>query len=244
MTRLHRWHSPLIVCLMAALAGCSGSKPDHSGVVVAEEALRNGSPTLAMQVTQGILARSPDDVPALLMQGDAATQLGKFNDAEAAFLHALRLQPDSIRGKVGLGRLRLSTDATEAASLFQDVVRREPRNLNALNNLGVARDLLGQHRAAQESYRQVRALDPANTAAQVNLALSLAMSGNAADGLLLIAPLANESSASPKVRHDYAAVLAMAGRENEAEQILGHDLSPSQVRQVMDALRDQRNHAF
>ena len=244
MTRLYRRLLPLCLCLFTALIGCSGSQPEHSGVTVAEEAIRNGSPALALQITQGILARSPDDVPALLMQGDAATQMGKINEAEAAFQHALRLKPGSVRGKTGLGRLRLATDAAEAAALFQDVVRQEPRNIVALNNLGIARDLLGQHREAQEAYRQVRAIDPSNRATQVNLALSLAMSGQAAEGLLLIAPLASESSASPKVRHDYAAVLALAGREKEAEQILGRDLSAREIRQMLDALRDQRSQAF
>lgn len=244
MIRSYRRWLPSCLYLVAALAGCSGQQTQHSGVAVAEEAIRNGSPVLALQITQEILARTPDDVPALLMQGDAATQLGKINEADAAFQHALRLKPGSVRGKTGLGRLRLGTDAAEAAALFQDVVKLEPRNLQALNNLGIARDLLGQHREAQDAYRQVRGLDPTNRAAQVNLALSLSLSGQAAEGLRLIAPLASEASASPKVRHDYAAVLAMAGRETEAEQILGRDLSPREVRQILDALRDHRSQAF
>ena len=230
-----------VLVLVAGLAGCGRSESGQPGIAVGEEALRDGSPQLALQVAQGLLARSPDDVPALLIQGDAATQLGQNADANAAFLHVLKLRPDSVHAKVGLGRLRLGTDASEAVALFQDVLRQEPRNLNALNNLGIARDLLGQHREAQGSYRQARAIDPGNTAAQVNLALSLAMSGNSADALRLIEPLATDPASSSKVRHDYAAVLAMAGREHDAEDILSHDLSPSEVKQVLDALRQQRS---
>ena len=231
----------LALCSIAMLANCSSSPPEPQGMGVAEEALRAGAPALALQVSLGILARAPDDVHALLIQGDAATLLGQSNDAAAAFMHALRLKPDSVRGKLGLGRLRLTTDAAEAAILFQDVVKQEPRNVSALNNLGIARDLLGQHQLAQESYRQVRTIDPANAAGTVNLALSLAMGGNAADGVTLIAPLATAPGAIPRLRHDYAAVLALAGREAEAGQILGHDLSPEQVKQVLDALRQQRS---
>ena len=243
MMPVYRRRLALCLCLPIIMAGCSRSKTEHSGVVVAEEALRNGSPVLALQIAQNILAKSPDDVPALLIRGDASMQLGKSYDAEAAFLLALRLQPGSARGQMGLGRLRLATDATEAAALFQDAVRQEPRNLIALNNLGIARDLLGQHRQAQESYRGVRAIDPGNAPAQVNLALSLAMSGQAAEALALIAPLANEPASSVKVRHDYAAVLALAGREDEAETILGRDLPPREIRTFINALREHRNHA-
>ena len=207
---------------------------------MAEEALRTGAPALALQVAQSILQRSPDDVGALLIQGDANVQLGKSSDAAAAYTHALRLKSDSARAKLGLGRLRLSTDANAAASLFQDVLKQDPRNVSALNNLGIARDLMGQHREAQVAYRQVREIDSANVAAQVNLALSLAMSGAGADAVQLIAPLATAPSATPQLRHDYAVVLAMAGRETEAGQILARDLPSDQVKLVLDTLREQR----
>ena len=207
---------------------------------MAEQELRGGSPALALQMTQGILEHTPDDVTALLIQGDAAAQLGRTDEASAAFTHALRLQPNSVRGQLGLGRLRLSSDPTEAAALFGEAVKRDPNNVNGWNNLGIARDLLGQHREAQEAYRRVHALDASNTAGTVNMALSLAMSGNGADGVTLIAPLATAPTATAQLRHDYAVVLAMAGREAEAGQILAHDLSPDQVKQALDTIRQQR----
>ena len=231
-----------VFCLMAALAGCSsGGTTERPGLRVAEEALRAGSPEIALQVAQGVLSQAPDDVPALLIQGEANLLTGKTDEAGTAFQHALRLKPNSVPGKLGLGRLRLSTDTAEAMSLFQDVLKQEPRNLSALNNLGIARDLLGDHQQAQEAYRQVLAIDPANGAAKVNLALSMAMSGNANDAIALIAPLATAAGATPRLRHDYAVVLAMAGKEGEAERILRTDLSSEQVKQVLAALRQQRS---
>ena len=76
-------------------------------------------------------------------------------------------------------------------------------------------------------------INPDMAAAQVNLALSFAMSGQGASAIRLIQPLASSPNASMKVRHDYAAVLAMSGRREEAERILSVDLSPAEVRQVM-----------
>ena len=132
---------PLCLCLLAALSACSALRPEERpGVAAAEEALRNGSPALAAQIAKGILARNPDDVAGLLMQGDAETQLGQFTEATASFQHALRLSPNAMRAKLGLGRLRLASDAVEAAALFEDATKQEPRNVAAWSNLGIARD--------------------------------------------------------------------------------------------------------
>ncbi len=105
----------------------------------------------------------------------------------------------------------------------------------ALNDLGIARDLQGRHTDAQTAYRSALGVDPDMRAAQVNLALSLAMSGQSRDAVQLLRPLASKPDASPQVRHDMAAVLAMSGSRTEAEQILSKDLPPEQVKQAMDA---------
>jgi hypothetical protein len=69
--------------------------------------------------------------------------------------------------------------------------------------------------------------------AQVNLALSLAMSGRADDAAPLVRPLASAPNASRSPRHDLAAVLATGGDRSEAERILAQDLPPDQVNQAL-----------
>ena len=103
----------------------------------------------------------------------------------------------------------------------------------ALNNMGIARDLQGRHLDAQEAYRAALGINPELSAAQVNLALSMAMSGQGARALPIIRPLAEAPGATRKTRHDYAAVLAMSGRKAEAEAILSQDLTPEEVRQAL-----------
>ncbi len=140
---------------------------------------------------------------------------------------------DLVRAKIGLGRLRLGTDPADAERLFLEVLQKEPRETAAMNNLGIARDLQGNHTGAQSAYRQVLGINPEMHASQVNLALSMAMSGQGAQAIPLIQPLASAPGASQKLRHDYAAVLAMAGRRAEAEAILSMDLNAPEVRQAM-----------
>ena len=108
------------------------------------------------------------------------------------------------------------------------------------NNLGIARDLQGHHEGAQIAYRQCLGIDPQNSAAVVNLALSLAMGGRADEGVRILGPLATSANASVKMRHDYAVTLALAGRQGEAEEILSADLSPEEVRQALDSVNSAR----
>jgi Flp pilus assembly protein TadD len=224
--------------LLLTLAACGGPidrqlSPAAPGLNVAEAALRGGSPQVALQVVATVLASDPDNVFALTIQGDALTTLGRHDAAIGSYDRALRIDANATGAKMGLGRLRLPTDPMEAERLFLEVLQKEPRDAAAWSNLGVARDLQGRHGDAQAAYRQALGLNPESHAAQVNLALSLAMSGQGARALPLIQPLASAPGASRKLRHDYAAVLAMAGKRAEAERILGADLTPEEVRQVM-----------
>jgi Flp pilus assembly protein TadD len=194
-----------------------------------------------LQIASGILTRDPGNEAALVVQGDAFTTIGQYDQAELSYTRALQRDPASIGAKTGLGRIRLTRDPAGAETLFLDVLTHDPRNTTALNDLGVARDLQGNHAGAQAAYRQALGIDPQLTAAQVNLALSMAMTGNAADAVQILRPMASNPGASPKLRHDLAAALTMAGKRDEAAHILGADLSPDDVRQALDAYAAARS---
>jgi len=224
--------------LVLALAGCGGPverefSRSTPSLNVADAALRGGSAQVALQVASGVLASSPNNAEALTIQGDAQTMLGRTDAAITSYEQALRADKDMIRAKIGLGRLRLGNDPATAERLFLEVLGKDPRDTTALNNLGIARDLQGHHAGAQSAYRQALGINPELHAAQVNLALSLAMSGRGSQAIPLIQPLATQPGATRKLRHDYAAVLAMSGRRAEAEAILQGDLTPAEVRQAM-----------
>lgn len=231
----------VLLSALLLLSACSGSTSPlsrawQSGLDVGEAALQSGNPGIALQSAEAVLARTPGDANALLLKGDALTALGRFDDAVDAYNGALKSDPGSVRGRIGLGRIRLASDPAAAEALFLEAENREPRNTTALTDLGIARDLQGRHADAQTAYRQALGINPDLRAAQVNLALSMAMTGDGPDAVRLIRPLAEAPDASRKLRHDYAAVLAMTGQRAEAERILSTDLSPAETRQAVDAL--------
>lgn len=224
--------------LLLLLTSCAGQDSPRlgngqPGLNVARAALSGGTPDIALNVANAILAKEPRNFGAMLTQGDALTLLGRLDEAEASYAKAMAANPDSLDVKIGLGRLRLRSDPVQAQMLFLSVLQREPRNAVALNNLGIAYDLQGEHASAQAAYRRALGADPAMRAAEVNLALSMALSGKAADAVQILRPLASDPDASQRIRHDLAAALAMSGDKQAAARVLSGDMTPEQVEQAL-----------
>jgi len=234
-----------ILVVLVLLAACGRTATDISaqqpGVDLAQAALRGGSPETALQIAGHVLATSPGNEAALVVQGDALTDLGRMDEARISYTNALHSNPLSVGAEIGLGRLSLSSDPAKAEGLFLEALNHDPRNTTAFNDLGVARDLLGNHAGAQMAYRQALGVNPQDTAAEVNLALSMAMAGSANDAVQMLRPLAAAPGASVKMRHDLAAALTMAGDREEAARILSADLSPEQVQQALNAYAAARS---
>jgi len=228
---------PLLI-LASLLAACSDRnssqlRTGQPGLSVARAALASGAPGVAANVAEKLLAQNPRDVGALVSRGDAAAALGRTEDAMASYTEALVIDRSSFEAKMGLGRLRLTSDPAQAQMLFLSVLEKQPRNAAALNNLGIAHDLQGDHTSAQNAYRRALGADPSMRGAEVNLALSLALNGQAANAVPLLVPLGQSSNASPRLRHSLAAVLMMAGDQEAARRILSQDLSPEQVERAL-----------
>jgi Flp pilus assembly protein TadD len=168
-------------------------------------------------------------VDALVHEGDAYYALNRCPDSEAAYQLALQHDPSSTAAETGLGRCLIKTDPVAAEAALVLAVRDDPGNADALNDLGIARDLQGNFAGAVDPYRKALLAAPGMTAAEVNLGLSLALSGNGPAALQYLGPLATGPGANAKTREDYAAALVAVGRLDEARRVLSVDLPPDQV---------------
>ncbi len=226
------------------LAGCvqeqSGGSTAPSAQVspstlnVADAAIAGGDPNMALSVSQSVLATDSTNVDALVHEGDAYYALGRCPAADAAYQLALDHDAKAGAAETGLGRCLLKTDPAAAEAALEAAVQDDPGNAAAWNDLGIARDLRGNFAGAVHPYQQALLANPALTAAEVNLGLSLALSGNGPQALQYLGPLATGQGATPKIREDYAAALVASGRSDEAKQVLAVDLPPDQVISAMD----------
>ncbi len=225
--------SALLLSLLF-LVSCGGNQDTRlstrqPGLDVADVALANGAPETALRIAETRLAKDPRNVPAMVVAANAHAALGDRDRAALGFSEALTIAPHNAAASLGLGRLKLGTDPAAAATLFLGVTQRDPHNVVALIDLGIANDLLGEHGKAQRAYRQALTIEPDRLAANVNLGLSLALSGDSRQALRILRPLAAGPGTTAKVRQDLAVALALAGDNDEAASVLSADISQPQV---------------
>lgn len=237
------------LCLALALAGCHASQtpqlaqdsgaPRDVGVLnVADAAIAGNDPQMALQVSQSVLASDPHNIQALYHEAASYYALNRCEDAIAAYQLALKIDPASSQAETGIGRCLLQHDAATAALAFEKAVQDDPNNAAAQNDLGIALDLQGNYAGAIGPYKQALLLAPGVTATEVNLGLSLALSGDGQDALQYLGPLATSTDATPKIREDYAVALLATGRRDEAKQVLSVDLPPDEARALLDGFTD------
>ncbi|MDR3529953.1 MAG: tetratricopeptide repeat protein [Rhodopila sp.] len=234
----------VLLALSLLVTGCStGQAPSNEAKMeadVGEAALNAGTPDVALRLADATLARRPTDAEALTRRGLALTALGRLDEARDSLRKAVASQPRNVRALIALGRVELPVDPAAAEADFQRVLKQDSQNATALNNLGIARDLLGKHADAEPAYRAALSAQPDMVAAQVNLALCLAIRGKGSEAIGLLRPLADAPDATRKVKEDYAAVLAMAGNREEAERILSANMAAKEVPLALDALASAR----
>lgn len=233
---------PYLILIAFALAACSGRPANHpaagdTSMRIGDAAMEAGMPDVALRVATGDVGKNPMNAPALAQQGDAYRSLGRTAEAEASYNHALAIDPKNTRALTGLGLLLLRTDPARAEPLFASVVAQMPGQGVALNGLGVARDLLGDHARAQFAYRQALAAGTDSHSAQVNLGLSLALSGDSTAAIAILMPLAAEPQAERRVKDDLAVALVGAGRTEEARDILREEMSDDDAAKTIVAYR-------
>ena len=227
-----------ILLSLLLLASCAGDprrmlSTQAPGLDVAEVALTHGMPDTALRIAEKKLASDRHDVAAMVMAADAQAALGRRDDAARGFDQALAIEPGNAEAALGLGRMKLATDPATAARLFLRVSKGDRHKIAALIDLGIAKDLLGQHGEAQTAYRRALAIEPDQLAANVNLGLSLALSGDPGQALTILRPLAAGPGATPRIRQDLAVALAVAGDNAAAASVLKRDVAAPQVARMV-----------
>jgi Flp pilus assembly protein TadD len=232
-----------ILVLLMGLAGCAGSSSSTSqtgaaGLRVADAAIANGLPSVALQMTKAMLDQNPRDTEALLRQAKASLMLGKTIDAEASYRAALSINDHLVEARLGLARIMMASDPAGAETMYQAIIAQNPKNTAALNDLGVSRDLQGRHADAQEAYHRALAIAPELASARQNLGLSLAVSGKPAEAAALLGQLAKEGDTDRRARDNLALALALTGRTSEADKVLREEMSGADATKALAGYRD------
>jgi Flp pilus assembly protein TadD len=239
----------LSVVVVLALAGCGGVQREERGsataadrpsLAAARAALVEGQAGTSLAIAHGILASQPDNVPALAEAGDAQAAMGDRLSAETSYKQALRLSPHDVRARLGMAKLLLRDDLKGAERAFRAILVDAPHDPVVLNDLGYVLDLQERHAEAQNIYLEALASDPGRLSTRVNLALSLALSGQAARAEQMLRDLAQNAGATSKVRLDLAVAQVIAGHDEDAQITMSSDLSPEEAKNALVGMEQLR----
>jgi len=92
----------------------------------ADAAIAGGDPTMALSVSQSVLATDSSNVDALVHEGDAYYALGRCPAAEAAYQLALDHDAKATAAETGLGRCLLKTDPSAAEAALVQATQDDP----------------------------------------------------------------------------------------------------------------------
>lgn len=202
---------------MGALLACAAG----AAMAVSAPAAAQGSyspydetPAAALARYVRTLASDPKDFDALIGAGRAALALGDAQAAAGFFARADEVNPKSPLPQAGMGAVQVANGEPQASLPYFTRAQQLGASAAVIGcDRGLAYDLLGRQPQAQADYRAALAGADADEARR-RLALSLAIGGDRAGALAMLAPLsAKGDSAVSRIR---AFVLALTGDSKDA----------------------------
>ncbi|WP_375739108.1 tetratricopeptide repeat protein [Pseudomonas boanensis] len=133
----------LLLAMMAVLSGCQTMGPEKASGV---RSLYSGDNSVLYQVQKQV--DSPDQ--AMLM-ASRAYQAGDLDQALFQYLRAIELDPKRYQALVWIGRIHRERGNAQLAEMaFADVLDDEPKNLDALAEMGLLNLAARHHEQAEE----------------------------------------------------------------------------------------------
>jgi Flp pilus assembly protein TadD len=215
-----------------------GGKPlDYATLMrIGAAAHAGGDLATAVGVYRRAAEMDTSSVAPFVALGNTLLELGQVNEAIVAYNSGLARtarDPEALRG---LARAYLLSGKPQLAGEPLSIAFKDtPDDPKLLQLIGVADDFTNQHDEAQARYRRGLELLPFDPGLSVNLALSLAVTGNYGEATAVLAPIALSPTGTPRERQTLALIYGLQGDRGQAERMAKLDLDPQSV---------QRNIAF
>jgi len=185
----------------------------------------------AIRLYQALAQDYPGDALPYLELGKLLLNYQAVDEAEQAFIAAAK-RGAVTEARIGRGYVFLTRNkAKMAIEMFYPIFISNPNEYEAINGIGVAYDIMGYHRKAQEFYAAALQKKVNWRPALTNLSLSFALSGDYKKSIDILQRLNSSPVAIDKDRHNLALVYALAGNIEEFKNILSIDLLPSQIQE-------------
>lgn len=172
---------------------------------------------------------APGEVEPKLKLARALQTLGAHRAAISVFDAVLATKPDAHEARRGLANALISLDRPRDAVVHFEKVIAATGDYRAYNGLGVAQDMLGDHKAAIAAYKAGLAKEPASLTLRNNYGLSLALAGHYREATDILHEVAADKHATARHRQNLALVYGLSGNFGYAAQIARIDLDAPAV---------------
>ena len=173
--------------------------------------------------------------------GNTLIEMGQGDEAIIAFNSALSREARNPEALRGVARAYLKTARPELAGQpLALAFEGTPNDPKLLMLIGVADDFVDQHGEAQARYRRGLEIAPGDPALTLNLALSLALTGDYDQAITRLRPLAAGPSGTPQDRQTLALIYGLKGDRRAAEKLALIDLEPAAAQHNLAAYDNLR----
>jgi tetratricopeptide (TPR) repeat protein len=200
--------------------------------------IHSGQNENALEQCSVYLAKRPDDINILGLQGALLLKLGRISGAKPVLEKAIRLEPAFAKPHEDLGMLYLSEDdPTQAVRYFEEAVRLDGSQPSAYSGLAEGLSRLGRTEAANEAKQiYVRLSSVGLALAQAN---ELLKAGNTSDAEQICEKTLKQHPTNTDILRMLARIASVDGRHVIAEGLLRRivTLSPENYKSHLDLAR-------
>jgi len=187
-----------------------------------------GELNAAIGAYRAVAAVKPVDPAVLAEFGDALLSAGLIDESIGVYSEVNLQSKSAADALMGLSRAQLSLDSPAKALVYADrAITAAPAEPRAQILRGVILDGMGRHAEAQICYRAALKQEPRGLAARNDLALSLAITGQYAEAIDILGPIARSSDATPGLRQNLALIYGLKGDRDKALALGRADLDPT-----------------
>jgi Flp pilus assembly protein TadD len=191
------------VALLAALTGCASAAnttiSDNTRERLADALQASGDSTNAA-IVRDLANKKPEPAPDPLTHVSALVAAGQVDQGMREAKAALAARGDDLGFALEVGRLAVKSGRlADAGDVYQQISRRHPDNVEALNGKGVVAAQQGDLKGAADAFRKALALRPRDVPTRNNLALAMLLSGETNVAVSMLEDL-DRSDGSPRVR--------------------------------------------
>lgn len=222
-----------VLILATALAACRSA-----GDITGSIGSRTGQGGDRISTLAASYDRAPENKTAAMSYAAALRGAGRTTEAAAVLQRLAARSPNdreilSAYGKslAEAGRLK------EAATVLKSAHTPERPDWSVLSAQGSIADRMGDHKSAQAYYTTALRISPGEPAILSNLGLSYALSRRLPEAEKSLREANAHPRADARVRHNFALVLALQGKFQEAEAVQLKDMPTEQAAANVAAIR-------